>query len=226
MDYYQNTSNIDIAIVGLGYRLPGGVDDDRKLWDFCSEARCAAGPIPMARFNADGFYHPYQPKAGHFNVRGASFLEEDVATFDAPFFSISEAEAKAMDPQHRLLLECAFVALENAGIPIEKVTGRKDVGVFAGGSKSEYEIYMSGDIYQESQYGATGNATCMFANRLSYFFGLRGPSQTIDTACSSSLVALHNAVESIKRGECSCSIVGGSFLQISPSVMALMSSLG
>ncbi|KAF7589013.1 hypothetical protein BBP40_004840 [Aspergillus hancockii] len=226
MDYSQNTSNGDVAIVGLGYRLPGGVDDDQKLWDFCSEARCAVGPIPRARYNADGFYHPYQPKSGHFNVRGASFLEEDVATFDAPFFNISEAEAKAIDPQHRLLLECAFVALENAGIPVEEVAGQKDVGVFVGGSKSEYETYLSGDIYQESQYGATGNATCMFANRLSYFFGLRGPSQTIDTACSSSLVALHNAVESIKRGECSCSIVGGSFLQISPSVMALMSSLG
>lgn len=226
MECQGSTPRGDVAIVGLAYRLPSGVNDDRKLWDFCSQARCAAGPIPESRFNGDSFYHPHHTKPGYFSTRGGSFLEDDVATFDAPFFNITEAEAKSMDPQHRLMLECAFMALENAGISIGDVAGQKGVGVFAGGSKSEYDAHIYMDPYITTQYSATGNAMCMFANRVSYFLGLRGPSQTVDTACSSSLVALHSAVESIRRGECNCAIVGGSFLQISPVFLGVMSSLG
>lgn len=215
-----------VAITGMAFQLPGGVDRCDKLWKFCEESRCASGPIPKQRFNADGFYHPDQSKPGYFHARGGSFLEEDVGVFDAPFFNISEPEARAMDPQHRLLLECSYQALANSGTPIESIAGRNDVGVFAGGSKSDYEQSVNWDPYRSSAYAATGNAMSMFANRLSYAFGVRGPSITIDTACSSSLVAFHSAVESIRRGECSCAIVAGSFLQLSPTLLTYMSTLG
>jgi acyl transferase domain-containing protein len=226
MDYHGALPKDSVAITGMAFQLPAGIDQCDKLWKFCKESRCAATPIPKHRFDADGFYHSDQSKAGYFHVHGGSFLEEDVASFDAPFFNISEPEARCMDPQQRLLLECTFQALTNAGMSIESIAGRQDVGVFAGGSGSEYAQSLSWDPYRTSRYAATGGAMSMFANRVSYFFGLRGPSQTIDTACSSSLVALHLAVESIRRGECSCAIVGGSFLQLSPAILTYMSSLG
>jgi len=214
-----------VAIIGMAMELPKGVNDTSKLWEFIARARHATGPIPKERFDATGFYHPNRSKAGHFNVRGGSFLDE-VAAFDAPFFNISEEEAKTMDPQHRLLLECAFRALENAGIALDTITGSEKFGVFVGGSKSDYDDRMSMDPYTTSQYSAIGPATTMFSNRISYFFNLRGPSVTVDTACSSSLTALHYAVESIRNGDCESAIVGGSFLQLSPLMLTYMSTLG
>ena len=221
-----NPSGSDVAIIGMSCQLPGGVNTLDKLWDYCAESRCAAGPIPKARFDASKHHHPNGSKPGHFNIDAGSFIQEDIAAFDAPFFNLSEAEAKAIDPQHRLLLECGFTALENAGIDIKTIAGSKDVGVFASASKCDYETRAYMDQYTASQYTATGSALTMFANRLSYFFNLQGPSITVDTACSSSLTALHYAVESIRNGECNTAIVGGSFLQLSPLLLSFMSNLG
>lgn len=216
----------DVAIVGMSCHLPGGVDDTRTLWEFCAQAKDSTSPIPKTRFNASNFYHPDKSKKGHFNVEGGSFLERDVGLFDAPFFNLSEAEAKSMDPQHRLLLESAFLAFENAGIDINSIAGRADVGVFAAGSQSDYQDRLKLDPYTGSLYTATGIATTMFANRISYFFNVRGPSITVDTACSSGLTALHNAVECIRSGQCSCVVVGGSFLQLLPQSLSNMCNLG
>ena len=216
----------NVAIIGMSCQLPCGVNDAYDLWDFCARARCAAGPIPRTRFNAAQFYHPDRNKRGHFNTEAGSFLELDVAVFDAPFFNISEAEAKSLDPQHRLMLQTAFLALENAGIDLASISGRGDVGVFAAGSASEYEDRSKLDPYTASAYVATSNAMTMFANRISYFLNLKGPSITVDTACSSALTALHLATESIRRGECSCAIVGGSCLQLSPHTLSFFANLG
>lgn len=215
-----------VAIIGLALQLPHGVNDADSLFEFCKQARCATAAIPKSRFNSEGFYHPVRPKPGHFNVKGGAFLEEDVAAFDAPFFNISEEEAKAMDPQHRLLLECTFKALENAGLTLEAVAQTARVGVFIGGSSSDYESRVAKDQYTVSQYSAIGTAPTMFANRISYFLNLHGPSMTVDTACSSSLTALHLAVESIRRHECDFALVGGAFLQLSPMILAHMANLG
>lgn len=131
-----------------------------------------------------------------------------------------------MDPQQRLLLECAFTALENAGLDLNDLSGTSDIGVFAGGSKSDYDALINLDQFTATHYAATGNAMTMFANRISYFFNWRGPSITIDTACSSSLSALHSAVQSLRHGECSIALVGGSFLQLSPMLLSHMAAIG
>lgn len=147
-------------------------------------------------------------------------------SFDPSFFNLTAAEAKAMDPQQRLLLECAFTATENAGMDVVELSGRSDIGVFVGGSKSDYDALINLDQFTASRYSATGNAMTMFANRISYFFDWRGPSITVDTACSSSLTALHLAVESLRRGDCSIAVVGGSFLQLSPMFLSHMAAIG
>ncbi|GAB7365805.1 hypothetical protein MBLNU230_g7138t1 [Neophaeotheca triangularis] len=215
-----------VAIIGTSCQLPSGVDNDNALWEFCAGARCSSRPYPSTWFKAESYYHPASQKQGHFNVRAGSFLDRDTSTFDASFFNITAAEAAAMDPQQRLLLECAFTAVENAGLDINELSGRSDIGVFAGGSKSEYASMIDLDLQTASRFSATGNAMTMMANRVSYFFNWRGPSFTVDTACSSSLTALHLAVESIRRGECSMALVGGAFLQVSPMLLSHMAAIG
>ncbi|KAJ5135703.1 Acyl transferase/acyl hydrolase/lysophospholipase [Penicillium bovifimosum] len=210
-----------MAIIGMSCRLPGDVSTADEFWNLCSRGRSAWSPIPKNRFNPESFYHPDPDRPGSFNPVGAHFLTEDIGLFDAPFFNITLQEARSMDPQQRILLECVYEALENAGIPNHEITGKK-VGVFAGGSFPDYEINNTRDIEAVPMYAATGTAMALQANRVSYYFDLNGPSVTVDTACSSSLSALHLASQSIRNGECSLAIVGGCHLNIVPEAFISM----
>ncbi|KAK4508479.1 hypothetical protein PRZ48_002218 [Zasmidium cellare] len=215
-----------VAIIGMACQLPPDIESPKGLWEFCVQARCSATPIPTSRYKASNFHHPSALKQGHFNVGAGSYISRDVSSFDAPYFNLTEAEATAMDPQHRLLLETTVHALEDAGLDMHALSGRSDIGVFVASSNSEYETRLYQDSYTAGRYAAVGTASTMFANRISYFFNFQGPSITVDTACSSALTALHFAVESIRKGECSCALVGGSFLQLSPSLLAFMGNIG
>ena len=132
-------------------------------------------------------------------TRWGSFLSE-VDAFDAEFFEISPREAAKMDPQQRLLLEVAYEALEHAGIPADSLR-HTQTGVFAGACLGEYGYLASTDLSQVDAWSGTGGALSIIANRVSYFFDLRGPSVTVDTACSSSLVAVHLACQSLRTGD-------------------------
>ena len=155
--------------------------------------------------------------------RGGHFIE-DVAQFDAQFFSISPEEARAMDPQQRLLLESTYEALENAGIPLHILVGQ-NVGVFVGGSFSEYALHSLRDMETLPVQHLSGTADSILSNRLSHFFGIHGPSLTVDTACSSGLTAFHLACQSLRAGESSQAIVGGSHLILMPEYLVSKSNL-
>ncbi|KAG9237456.1 putative polyketide synthase [Amylocarpus encephaloides] len=204
-----------IAIVGMGCRLPGGVTSPEEFWELCSRARSGWSSIPKERFNHETFHHPNPDKVGCYNPSGAHFLTEDVGLFDAPFFNLTEKEATSLDPQQRLLLECTYEALENGGITKKNIEG-KNVGVYVGGSFADYELRNCRDTDTAPMYQATGCAASLLANRLSYYFGLTGPSFTCDTACSSSLTALHLACQSLQNGESSQAIVASCHLNILP----------
>lgn len=144
-----------IAIVGMSCRLPGNVTTPDEFWELCSRARTGWSHIPKERFDNNSFYHPNPGKGGCLNTNGGNFLKEDVGLFDAPFFSLTAQEATSMDPQARLLLECTFEALDSAGIPKHEVVG-KEVGVFIGGSFSEYEAQLFADSESIPMHQATG----------------------------------------------------------------------
>jgi acyl transferase domain-containing protein len=144
-----------IAIVGMSCRLPGNVTTPDEFWELLSRARSGWSKIPKERFDDASFYHPNPGKSGCFNAVGGHFLNEDVARFDAPFFGLTSQEATSMDPQQRLLLECTFEALENAGMPKHEIIGKR-VGVFIGGSFSEYEAQSFTDTDTIPMYQATG----------------------------------------------------------------------
>ncbi|KAL3425313.1 polyketide synthase [Phlyctema vagabunda] len=214
-----------IAIIGMGCRLPGDVSSAEEFWELCSRARSGWSTIPKNRFNHEAFHHPNPDKQGCYNPEGGHFLSEDVGLFDAPFFNLTEKEAISLDPQQRLLLECTYEALENGGIPKESLVG-KNVGVYVGGSLSDYELRNWRDTDTAPMHLATGCAAALLANRLSYYFDLSGPSATVDTACSSSLTALHLACQSLRCGESSQAIVASCHLNILPDYFITMSMSG
>ncbi|KAK5987983.1 Highly reducing polyketide synthase valA [Cladobotryum mycophilum] len=212
-----------LAIVGYAYRAPGV--GRKGLWEFLEQGRSAWSRIPLDRFNQDVYHHPDAEKPGFISSKGAHFLPDDIFAFDPSFFKISAEEARSMDPQHRILLECAFEAAENAGLPLPDLMG-SNTGVFAAGVESEYNLAIAEDMQTSTKYMALGIAPTMFANRLSYFFGLTGPSITVDAACASSSYAVHLACQSILAGECSTAFVGGSKLLNGPTQWSGLDTMG
>jgi acyl transferase domain-containing protein len=148
---------------------------------------------------------------GQGYVRRAPVLP-DIAGFDAGYFGLSQAQAELMDPQHRIFLECAVEALEDACI----VPGRTEehVGVFAGASISSYLLF---NLLPQLDPGASartlmamvGNEKDYLASHTAYLLGLTGPAVGIQTACSSSLVGVHYAVRSLLSHECDVALAGG-----------------
>ncbi len=212
-----------VAIVGMSCRLPGSVSDPEEFYTMCSRARSGWVEIPENRFSKKGYYHPNPDKLGAFNPVGGFFVNEDIAVFDAPFFNITEREAITMDPQHRLILECTYEALENAGIPRHKLVGQ-NVGVYAGGSFTDYELNNLRDVDTCPMYQATGSAPSLMSNRVSYHFDFRGPSHTVETACSSSLTALHLAMQSLQSGDSSLVVLASSHMNLVPDHFITMST--
>ncbi|KAK3990438.1 Compactin diketide synthase mokB [Cladorrhinum sp. PSN332] len=216
--------SMPIAIVGIACRFPGDATNPERLWDMLAKGQNTHGTWPKDRFNINAFYHPNPERYGSFNTRGGNFLKEDVIGFDAPFFSISAKEAHAMDPQQRIALELTFEALENAGIRIQDVAG-SDMGCYMACFAHDYLRLRCHDPDDFPLYEGTGNFQPLLANRVSWYFDLRGPSFALDTACSSSLVALHQACQSIRSGETTSMIVGGANLMFMPELPMALSAL-
>lgn len=215
---------ISIAIVGIGCRLPGGVANTETLWDLLVEGRSAWSEVPVERYNEAAFYHPNPENNGTTNHRGGHFVNQNITAFDASFFNISPIEARAMDPQHRLLLETTYEAFENAGISIEKVGG-SNTAVYAAIFTRDYDRNIYKDPSDIPKHHITGNGEAILSNRVSYAFDLKGPSMTLDTGCSGSMVAIHQACQSLRTGESDMALASGVNLILSPDHMFGMSNL-
>jgi len=205
-----------VAVIGLGCRFPGGIAGPDVYWQFLDENRSAVGQVPPDRWAPFVDLSPQSTAAMSRTTRWGSFLE-DIETFDSEFFDIAPSEADRMDPQQRLLLEVVHEAIEHAGIPAGALR-HSQTGVFSGACVGEYGYLATSDLSQVDAWSGTGGALSIIANRVSYFFDLRGPSVTIDTACSSSLVAVHMACQSLRAGESNLAFAGGVNLLLSPAV--------
>ncbi|PSR80251.1 hypothetical protein BD289DRAFT_441070 [Coniella lustricola] len=213
-----------IAIVGVACRLPGEASSLEGLWDLMSNSRTAHGPIPPSRWDSEAWYHPDADHKGTTTTKTGFFLEQDVSQFDAPFFSTTAKEAAGMDPAKRLLLEVAYEAFENAGMSLSHIAGTQ-TGVYVGSMTSDYELLSTADMMDQPHMAAAGSSEAMTANRLSWFFDLRGPSLTLDTACSSSLYALHLACQSLRLQETSMGLVAGVNLILHPNFMHQLTAM-
>jgi acyl transferase domain-containing protein len=207
-----------IALVGIGCRLPGGVHDLESLWELMQRGTDAVEPIPSARFDGTRSYD--------FKDMLHGALVNGVESFDADFWGISRREAAWVDPQHRLLLECAWEALENSGIPADRLYGRR-VGVYVGiGSGSDYAERVPFDEFEPADAFAARLGTSFSAGRISFALGLQGPAVAVETACSSSLVAFHLACRALRARECEIALVGGVQVIFSREPFIVLSQLG
>ena len=205
-----------IAIIGIGCRFPGNVSDAESFWKLLTDEREAVSEVPTDRWNVERFYDPEPGIAGKTIAKRGGFLDS-IDQFDPQFFGISPREAPYIDPQHRLLLETAWEAIEDAGFILDLEKGT-DLAVFAGVSHNDYQVIQGTpwDSTGISPHSPTGSAHSIAANRISYCFNLRGPSVAMDTACSSALTAVHVACEHIRSGRGDVALAGGVTVMITP----------
>jgi acyl transferase domain-containing protein/thioesterase domain-containing protein/acyl carrier protein len=201
--------NNAIAIVGMAGRFPGA-RNVAEFWQNLKNGVEAIRPFSDAQLraagvSADELAQPEYVKSG--------VVLEDLDKFDAAFFGFSPKDASIMDPQHRIFLECAWEALEDAGHVPESFAG--SIGVYAGSGMNSYMIHNlltnarlveSAGLFLIRQ---TGNDKDVLATRVSYELNLHGPSINVQTACSTSLVAVHLACQSLLNQECDMALAGG-----------------
>ena len=170
--------------------------------------------VDASRWAHDEFLHPDKTNPATSYTFAAGSLG-DISAFDAGFFNISPREAMVMDPQQRMLLEMCWETFENAGIKPSSLRG-SNCGVYLGIGGVEQSYRLVEDLASIDAATATGNTSSIAANRLSFFYDLRGPSMAIDTACSSSLVAFHQACQAIISGDIDQAVTGGISLHMHP----------
>lgn len=215
-----------VAITGIGCRFPGGIHSPEKFWEFLLSGHDAIREMPDDRWGGDPLFDPDPRAAGRTYVRRGAFLDA-VDGFDPELFGISPKEAASIDPQHRLLLETSWEALESAHLAPSSLRG-DNVGVFVGIGQAQHapaELY-SGNLEGIGPYAGTGALLSFASGRIAHFLGVRGPSLSVDTACSSSLVALHLACVALERGECDMALAAGVHLHLSPHVTLSLSRTG
>ncbi|WP_051795389.1 type I polyketide synthase [Streptomyces sp. NRRL S-87] len=237
----------DIAITGLGCRFPGA-PDVRGYWELLLSGERQFAPVPRERWDHAAFHDPSGDRSDpHTAYTDQVAFLDGVDRFDAFHYGIPPARARAMDPQHRLMLDVAREALDDAGL------GRGDfdrerTGVFVGMSVSDYKDLMAaplraialaaetgGDLGAVRERAARlggfqpfslpGSLLNMAPGAISRQFDLGGPSLAVDAACSGSLVALDQAVAQLRQGTCRLAVVGGVFLNLTPEGLIGFSAL-
>jgi len=215
----QNSDKKSVAIIGISGRFPGAENID-TFWEnlkngvesvsfFSDNELEASGVAP------ENLCNPIYVKAGtHI---------KDIDLFDADFFDITARDATLLDPQHRLMLECAWETLEHAGYAPESYRGK--IGIFAGSRQSEYLLHNLPSVDMIGRNPESGplvknwkmyldNDKGTLATRIAYKLDLKGPAISMQTACSTSLVALHMACQTLIREECDIMLAGGVCLRV------------
>ncbi|HTZ44396.1 MAG TPA: amino acid adenylation domain-containing protein [Jatrophihabitans sp.] len=216
-----------IAIIGMACRLPGGVTTPEEYWELLERGGDGIVEVPKERWDAAALYDPDPEAQGKSYCSSGGFVTP-VDLFDAAFFGISPREARSLDPMQRMILETSWEAFERAGYTMDQLRGSL-TGAFIGVGKSsayhEYGLTMAGGLTDLDGYVGPGSAGGTMSGRVSYVFGLEGPTITLDTACSSSLVTTHLACNALRNGECDLAVSGGVSLMLSPELHVEFSRL-
>ncbi|XP_056009292.1 uncharacterized protein LOC130051405 [Ostrea edulis] len=195
-----------IAIVGIGCKFPGA-ENLEEFWRVLANGEDHVKDIPKDRYDVEAYYDSDPDAPGKSYIRKAG-LVSGINEWDKMFFGKGDNEAKRMDPQQRLVLECVYKAMEDGGITKANLD-RSETGVYIGVMNGEFEARSIEDIKVLSNYSVTGLSRSVISAQVAYFLNLHGPALTLDTACSSSLVAIHTGAQAIRTGEITLAICGG-----------------
>lgn len=206
----------EIAVIGMANRLPMSKNPG-EFWDNLVEGRLCFGPKPEDRLVFDemilkniafGEYIGYTPSPENYDkleqFQGGYITDWD--KFDSTFFGIPPREARYIEPEHRVFMETAVTAIEDAGYSIPAITN-SNMGVFVGKDQTNSIHYKY--LTKDDQMKLSGFWSGILASRISYMFNLKGPALVLDTACSSGLVAIHEACNALRNQECDMALAGG-----------------
>ena len=224
LDAIAQSQTEPIAIIGMGCRFPGDADTPEAFWNVLHNKVDSITEVPLDRWNIDEYYNSNPETPGKVYTRFGGFLDH-IDRFDPQFFGISPKETLSLDPQHRLLLEVSWEALEHAAIAPQNLENSQ-TGIFFGITQTEYgrlRLANPNHHKQLSIYDGTGNGLSFASGRLSFILGSQGPNMAIDTVCSSSLVAVHLACQSLRNQESNLVIAGGVNLNLFPEGTILLS---
>ncbi|KAH8201344.1 hypothetical protein TruAng_004512 [Truncatella angustata] len=210
----------EIAIVGFSFKLPQDIDDEAGFWNMLQNRQNMMTDWPESRISVDAFVGNKHSKV---QCRGGHFLKEDVAVFDAPFFHVTAKEAASMDPMQRWTLETSYRAFEKAGMLLEDLKDSQ-TAVFSASMTEDWARMIAMDPDGAERTAITGTVASLIPNRVSYYFGLRGPSIHVDTACSAGLSAIDMACKVLRDGDATCALVTGSNLILDPAAFQMLSS--
>lgn len=213
----------EIAVIGMSGIFPQS-DNYPDFWKNIISGKDLISTIPSDRWNWRDIYGEPDNESFKTNVIWGGFFN-DIRLFDSNFFNISPIEAMYMDPVQRKLVQIVWNAFEDAGYRMSDISGKK-VGVFIGNGLFDYMELIASNEKCVHAYLGTGLLHCMAANRISYLFDFKGPSESVDTACSSSLVALNRAVKAMSKNECEMAVVGGANAILSAGNYVVLSNAG
>ncbi|ELR72060.1 Long-chain-fatty-acid--CoA ligase [Fulvivirga imtechensis AK7] len=216
-----------IAIVGLSGRYPESLNIE-EYWNNLRNGKDCIVEIPEDRWDWKEYFSDDKTKDGvHYSKYGGFIAGVD--EFDPRFFNISPKEAEILDPQERLFLQHAWMAIEDAGYTrasLQIPHGRNlpgQVGVYVGVMYSEYQLF-GAEISQQGKRMGFANSMADVSNRVSFVLNVHGPSFTVDTMCSSSLTTIHLACQDLKSGRTDMAIAGGVNVSVHPNKYLLLSS--
>ena len=207
LKYKKDVSDNAIAVVGMSCNLPGAADLE-EFWNILCSGESQHVEVPCDRFSFETAWRDVDPKRKWYG----NFIQ-DHDTFDHKFFKKTPREMASTDPQHRLMLQAAYQAVEQSGY-FGSPDQDKHIGCYIGVGLVDYENNIA--CHAANAYSATGNLKAFVAGKISHYFGWTGPGLTIDTACSSSAVSVHSACRAILSGECTAALAGGVNVLTSP----------
>ncbi len=214
-DHESSSTGLEIAVIGMDGKFPGA-ENIEQYWNNLCEGKESISFFTLEELLAEGLDKEIITDKNYVKAKG---VLKGIEKFDAAFFNYTPKEAQVMDPQFRLLHECCYHALEDAGYDSSKYAG--DIGLFVGAHDNyEWMSRVRGDLDNHIL-----NSRDYLATRISYKLNLTGPSMTVLSACSTSLLAIHNACQSILGGECDMAVAGGVSLSI-PNKMGYMHEEG
>ncbi|MFF0416499.1 SDR family NAD(P)-dependent oxidoreductase [Kitasatospora sp. NPDC004745] len=215
---------VPIAIIGIGCRFPGSVRSASGLWALTAGGYRTAGPVPPQRWDASGLAAVHDPDEARAAGWGC-FIDGDPWAWDPHALSVAPSERDSVDPQFRLLAEVAWEAVEQAGLPTDRIRGSR-TGVYMG-------TYAPDNLFREARPPEEapdspylfGNFTAGAAGRIAFAMDLRGPVMVVSTHCSSGLVAVDSACAALTLGECDTALAGAVLLMLSPQTHVLEAPL-
>ncbi|KAI0469933.1 putative polyketide synthase [Xylariaceae sp. FL0804] len=190
----------EIAVVGAACQV-AGASDLNEFWEILCAGESQHTEVPAERFGLETQWRDVDPNRKWY---GNFIKDHDV--FDHKFFKKSPREIVSTDPQQRLMLQCAYQAVEQSGYFHHPDVDTR-IGCYLGACAADYEQNVAG--YPATSFTATGNLKSFIPGKISHYFGWTGPSLTIDSACSASAVAIHQACRAINSGECNGALAGG-----------------